>query len=84
MKNVKLGDIVWYMLNNKIHSALVLARMTVENLHEYSACTKEQKELFTPFGPAIICLATCHGIIDGTRVYASEELLVDSLLKAAY
>ena len=81
--NANLDDVIWYMMDGRIHSAPVLAKMKVDNLHEERVCNDVQAGLFTPFGKAGIYYGTCHGIINDSLVYASKELLVESLLKAA-
>lgn len=75
------GQEVWYILENKIHSAPVLSIMTVENEHEDWAHTKEQKELFTRFGPAGVFIATVHTTLSAEKVFTSKEDLVASLLE---
>lgn len=74
---IKLDQTVWYMNDGRIHSAKILAIMTVDNLHEDWAHTTEQKELFTPFGKAGTYYATVHGIF--TEVFDSKESLLASL-----
>lgn len=76
----ELNQIIHYMRNNKPHSAPVLARMQVENLKESWAHTSEQKDLYTPFGPAGVFYKTCHGTIQETEAYASKQEMLTSLL----
>ena len=83
MNDIKLGTLIWYMLNGRIHSAPVLAKMVVENFHEDWVCNRVQADLFTPFGKAGSYYGTCHGIINGVDVFTSKELLVADLLKVA-
>ena len=79
MFKYNLDQVVFYMLNNVIHSASILSRMCVENLHENWAITKEQKELFTPFGNSRILYATTHGFISENVVFASKEELLKEI-----
>lgn len=79
-----LGDIVWYMLDNKFHSAPIQSIMTVQNAHEDWAHTPEQKKLYTGFGPAGTFILTVHAILPVSRVFASKEDLVESLLTYDY
>jgi len=75
----ELGQVVYYMINNKVHSAKILARMLVENLHDDWACTPEQKKLFTPFGHSSVHYATCHALLLESEVFASKDELFESL-----
>ena len=76
---IKPGDLVWYLGEKGVYSAHVLSIMTVENAHEDWACTKEQKEAFTPFGPAGTYVATVHYILPINKVFKSKEELLASL-----
>ena len=67
------------MQDSKIHSAPILARVRVENLHEDWAHTKEQKELFAPFGPGGNKYATCHGLFSEDQFFSSKEELLASI-----
>ena len=71
-----VGDLVYYILDNKVHNAPILSKMTVE-CSEIDACTKEQQETFEPFGESCIKYATCHGVF--TEVYLSKQGLLESL-----
>lgn len=75
----ELGQTIWYILENKPHSAKVLARKTVENLHPDFSSTKEQKEIFTPFGIDGTYYGTCHGIVEEQEAFPSKEELVAAL-----
>jgi hypothetical protein len=74
-------QLVWYFLENKVHSAPIQSVMTVQNSHEDWAHTKEQKELFTRFGPAGTFIATVHTTLPVDKVFSSKEELVASLLE---
>lgn len=81
-----MGALIWYMKDNRIHSAPVQARqyIVVENLHEDWASTKEQQALFNPFGRtmASVTYATIHGVFDEVDVAGSVEELI-ALLSAS-
>ena len=79
MFEFELDQLVYYMFNNKIHSAPVISRMIVENLHEERAHTDEQKKCWTPFGKAGVHYCTCHGVFPEKDLYESREDLLDSL-----
>ena len=78
-----LEQTVYYMQDNRVHSAQIFARHCVENLKEDYAVTKAQAELFTPFGPAGVFYATCHGTFNERDVYGSKEELAAALVEAA-
>lgn len=75
----ELGSLIYYMKDNKVHSAKVLARTVVENAHNDWTSTNAQKDTFTPFGAAGRYYATCHGIFTEDEVFASRDELAKSL-----
>jgi hypothetical protein len=81
MFKYNLDQIIYYMADNRVHSAPVLSRMYVDNLHPDWTSTPEQRDLFTAFGATNIMYATCHGTISETLAFASAQDLVNSLLK---
>lgn len=80
MFKFELEQLIYYIRENRLHSAPVLARVIVENAHDDWACTDAQKELFTPFGKSREAYATCHGFVLVEEAFASREDLVDSLI----
>lgn len=78
----EIEQVIHYMRDNKPHSAPILARMRVENLHQDWAHTKEQKGLFMPFGEAGVFYSTCHGIVKENEAYASAGELGMALCSA--
>lgn len=78
----QLEQVIHYMQDNKPHSAPVLARMHIDNLHDSWGSNKEQRKLFTPFGPAGTYYATCHGLVSEANAYASKEDLLGQLVSA--
>ena len=74
-----IGQIIYYMKNNKPHSAPVLARRKVEDHSDNHANTQEQKSLFTPFGPSGTEYYTCHGVFAESNTFDSLDGLLDSL-----
>jgi len=76
----ELGQTIYFMLNNRLHSAPVQCRMKVENQHEDWACTNEQRSLFVAFGPAGVFYNTCHGVIKEEDAHASKEDLAKALI----
>ena len=77
-----LEQLIYYIRNDRICSAPVLARVIVENAREEWACTDAQKNLFTPFGAGREAYATCHGVVSAEEVFGSKQDLADFLLAA--
>jgi predicted DNA-binding protein with PD1-like motif len=75
-----LNQLIFFMRENKLHSAPVLSRHYVDNFKPEYAHTKEQKELFTRFGESRIEYSTCHGVIHENEAYASKEEMYSTLL----
>lgn len=75
-----LDQLIYYMHDNRIHSAPVVARMLIENAHDDWTSTPEQRDFFTPFGKSCETYSTCHGLVSADEAYASKEDLVASLL----
>jgi hypothetical protein len=75
----ELEQTIYYMRDSRVHSAPVLSRMSVENTHDEWAHTKEQKDLFTHFGPSGIFYYTCHGLVSSVEAYASKQELLETL-----
>lgn len=80
MFKFELDQVIFYMRENHLHSAKVLARMRVENQYEHWACTAAQEKLFTPFGPSREVYSTCHGFIPVEEAFASKQDLVEALV----
>lgn len=78
---IKLTDTstIWYMMDNKVCSAPILATMQVENLHNDWDSTPAQAETFIPFGKAGNYYATCHGVFNEDAVFATKDELLASL-----
>jgi hypothetical protein len=78
----ELKQTIHYMRDNRPHSATVLARKCVENLHDDWICTEEQKKTFTPYGVSGVVYSTCHGEVDEKDAFASKEEMVRVLCGA--
>jgi len=76
VKEFNIGDTIYYMANNEIHSAKIISKMKVENDPKH---LDYKKETFTPFGEAGIYYATVHGIINGEKAFATKQELLNSL-----
>jgi hypothetical protein len=77
----ELGQTIYYLRNNTVHSAPILARICIENLHNDWTSTTAQMLLFVPFGLAGVNYATCHGMVKEQEAFATKEELAESLLK---
>lgn len=69
-----LDQTIYYMEDNKVHSAPVLSRMLVENLNE-----EWSNKTFEQFGKSCVRYATCHGVYEEGSVFGSKEDLLRSL-----
>ena len=76
----ELDQIIFYLNQNKLHSAKVVSRKTVENnINEIS--NKEQKEFYRFFGPSGTFYRTCHGVFKEEDVFESREKLAEYICK---
>lgn len=78
---MKVGDTIFYLRENRLHSAPILSKVVVENLHEDWACTPEQEDIFTHYGPGGTRFYTCHGEVNETEAYETPEALFLGLLE---
>ena len=74
-----LGQIIFYMKDNKVHAAEVVSRKVVENLHDDWASNDEQKMVWQHFGVSCIVYKTVHGKYYEDEVFASREDLLEAL-----
>jgi len=75
----ELGQTIYYLIDNRLHSAPVETRMQVENAHDDWAHTDEQKNAWQHFGESGVFYVTCHGPIVEERCFASKAELAESL-----
>lgn len=78
MFKYNLDQVVFFISNNKIASAPILACMCVENLHEDWASTDAQKKTWTPFGLQGNYYATVHGVFLESKLFTSKEDLINN------
>lgn len=76
---MKLGDVIYYMVKSKVHSAPIVAVVVVENAHDNWAHTNEQLMTWQPFGPSGTRYATVHGVFDASQCFPTREALLASL-----
>lgn len=79
MFKFKVDQLVYSMVDNKVHSAPVLSRSYVENkFTDDQRCTKEQEHSFGRLGKDGIQYATIHAIYTEDQLFESKEALLDS------
>lgn len=74
-----VDDLIFYLRDNRVHSAPVLSRQIVSVRADIMPSTAEQVNLFTPFGPEGARYMTCHGIVLASEAFATRNELADSL-----
>lgn len=74
-----LNQTIFYMIDNKIHSALITSKAIVENEHDSWDNTPEQRVSWQPFGKSGVYYTTCHGTFNSDKVFGSKEELTQSL-----
>ena len=81
MFKFEIGQVIFYLMENRVHSAQVVSRVKVENQKDADkiAHTPEQISFYKPFGDEVEKYSTCHGIIDGAKAFNSKEELLASL-----
>jgi hypothetical protein len=72
----ELDQLVYYLNENKLHSANVISRMTVDNIRE-AECNPQQKDFYFAFGPSGTYYRTCHGTFNEKEVFDSKEKLAE-------
>ena len=76
----ELDQVVFFIRENRVHSAPVLARMLCENLRPNYNSTPAQREVFTPFGVDGEYYGTCFGIMPASSLFATKEDLAANLV----
>lgn len=76
MHPYELGKIIWYLIDNKIHSATLLSRMHIENMRDDWVSNKEQASLFMRWGKTGYYYATVHTELYEDRAFGSKEELI--------
>ncbi len=69
----ELGQIVYYYKGNTIHSAQILSRMIVENLHNDCIYTNVERNAFAQFGEACEFYSTVQGIFPKTALFLHKD-----------
>ena len=80
MFKFELDQTVYYIMDNRLHSAPVLSRMVVENLKPKWNGTKEQVDFFQRFGPCRVVYATVHGEHEEATLFESREALAAAII----
>ena len=76
----EIGQLVWYIEDNRVHSAEVVSRQFVENLHDDWDSTPEQQETWQPFGGERTKYATVDGVYDEYQLFASRKELGEFIM----
>lgn len=77
-----LDQVVFYLQDNRVHSAPVLSRKYVDNKWaDKDIHTDAQQESFQRFGPGVVKYATVHGEYTESKLFANREDLAASLLE---
>lgn len=80
-----VGELVYYLNDNRVHSANVLSIKIVVNQCDKEkknfVATKEQQQFWKRFGNSETIYSTCHGEWDENRIFLSHKELVESLLE---
>lgn len=79
MFKYELGQLVYYLKDNKRHSAPIISRMIVENKYDHFdrfqlRIQKNQFEFFNRFGESVIMYATCHGEFKESDLFSTKSL----------
>jgi hypothetical protein len=74
-----LDQTVYYMFENRIHSATVMSRTIVENVHDEIELAAGAPD-WQPFGHNCIKYNTCDGILNQDQLYANQVSLVEDLM----
>ncbi len=75
----QIEDVIYYMNENRVHSAKIFARQQVEANPTTKPSNPEQARLYAPWGDTRIEYATCHGTINEKDAFESKEALLASL-----
>ena len=76
----ELDQMIYYMCDNRPHSAPVLSRQVVENLHSDWTSNTAQESTFAPFGQDCEMYNTCHGTVTVEEAFPSKyEMLLHFL-----
>jgi hypothetical protein len=81
MFKFELGQVVFYVRDNRVHSAPVLSRMLVENQRPDWNATPEQREFWQRFGNCRVMYATCHGEFQEEELFDSRETLAAAIIE---
>lgn len=77
MFKFELDQLVWYLKDNRVHSAKILTRMIVENKFEDNG----DDNAFRRFGKSRVVYGTIHGDYYENEIFDSRESLANSLLE---
>lgn len=82
-KKINVDDTIYYLKDNKLHSAPVISILRVETQPDAHllAQTKEQLAFYMPFGKSRVRYSTCHGVFDEQEVFLTKKELAEDLIQ---
>ncbi len=81
MFKFELGQTVYYLVDNRVHSAPVLCRMYVEVWRPKVYVEEAASEDYLQFGPWRAEYGTCHGEHHERDLFASREELAAAIIE---
>lgn len=79
MFRYELGQVVYYLKGDVVHSAPIISRKLVDNAIAQENLTKQQEEFFCQLGKSGESYATCHGVFPVGVLYPTREALFEKL-----
>lgn len=76
----ELGQLIWFLKNNKVYSTKIFSRQLVENSTPAEKVYNDaQRNMHNAFGPDGVFYSTVFGTHKETEIFASKEELLASL-----
>lgn len=76
----EIGQLVYFIYDNKLHSRTISTRVIIENEHDDWDCTEEQKRSFTPCGKTRIDYYINGSVFPEHLLFTTKEELADNLI----
>ena len=80
MPKFEVGQLVYFIYDNRLHSNTISTRVIVENEHNDWDATDVQKNLYTPCGKSRIDYYIQGQVFSEDKLYATKEELADKLI----
>jgi hypothetical protein len=81
MFKFELSDTIYYLRDNKVHSAPILSRMWVDNAHPEWDATFALRGMYQSFGTSREVYVTCHGVVRAEEAHISAQSLAYSFIE---